>query len=84
MIKAAFRGGPRDGQVLELAEAPLELVVDGVRYVVGLVDKHEVRHYYVPAVRQGISARGKLPVESTPGVDTGEPILRRPVPKGSA
>jgi hypothetical protein len=48
-VIARFRGGPRDGQEIELEEAPLELLVDGVRYVLGLVDKKGIRHYHVPA-----------------------------------
>lgn len=52
-MKARFRGGPRDGQELELEACPLELLVEApgsppVRYVLGLVDRHDVRWYHVP------------------------------------
>jgi hypothetical protein len=48
-MKAQFRGGPWDGQEVELQHPPLELEVDGVRYVLGHADKRGVYHYYVPA-----------------------------------
>jgi hypothetical protein len=52
-MKARFRGGPLDGQEIEIDHPPLELTEsrDGreVRYVLGHVDKRDVYHYYVPA-----------------------------------
>jgi hypothetical protein len=53
-MKARFRGGPWDGQEREIQEALLEIseippTGKPFRYVLGLVDRHGVHHYYVPS-----------------------------------